>query len=364
MGRKITAQQAEQLLHALLASGGGGDQAIANTVWSLAVMEADVPTQLLQQVYAAFADLLPGAETQAVANALWAAASLREPYLPHQLLTDDNLQLIAAKVPRMTPQELSNIGMACGILGVTDLRLMLSLFDATLQRLSMEGITLPGDSSSSAGVHLQACCNLCWCGSVGDVLEVAGHCCRIARYCADGSVWPQLATADRVQLYQLHLWLADRQYSGNTMGATAASSAAPSPPQATQQQQQQSAQMAVVSKPEAVESISSAAPVMGSGLLGIMTAPQLAECKADWQQLMQQHSSRGGTSTSLLQRSVFAAVCRLDRLLLHPTLETKTADHLFSVDIMCATPAGQLVAIEVCPLHCYQHGRVHCSAWP
>eukprot|EP00775_Hariotina_reticulata_P003946 gene3946-4200_t len=155
MGRKITSQQAEQWLDALLAAGGGSHQAIANTVWALAVMEVNVPTELLQQVYGILAELLPGAETQAVANALWAAASLPEPFLPHQLLTQDNLQLIAAKVPQMTAQELSNIGVACGILGVTDLRLLVPVFDAALQKLNVEGIALPADSSHSAGVQLQ-----------------------------------------------------------------------------------------------------------------------------------------------------------------------------------------------------------------
>lgn len=104
------------------------------------------------------------------------------------------------------------------------------------------------------------------------------------------------AASEKLQLYQVHLWLLDCQL-----------------------------------------------PAAGQGLSGCLTAQQLEQCRASWQEQL------AGAKASRLQHSVYKALQQLpaDMWQQPPGLEQHTADGNYSIDIAAETSSGVAVAIEV-----------------
>jgi hypothetical protein len=86
-------------------------QAIANTVWAVATMGQQVPEHQLQQLVAALVSGLTEATPQATANTLWAVATMGQ-----QVPAEPLQQLLAALVRKFDeakPQEIANAVWAC-----------------------------------------------------------------------------------------------------------------------------------------------------------------------------------------------------------------------------------------------------------
>jgi hypothetical protein len=248
MKRSLNADQLQRLLAAhvqQLPLPESNPQCISNTLWAAATLKAQVSTESLEAIFDILAARLQSAEPQALSNALWAAASLHPPFLPRQILQDAAAVKFTVDVllPGMKIQELSNVIVACGLLGWDDPVLLLPLVSRAAEladqerqqqqeQLAEEAAEdstqlqqLPGStaalastqlssSSSSSGSALstQAWCNICWAAAVLDLQELTPQLLCMAGQCA--GVFSRLAVEDRVQLFQLHMWLTDCGQAG------------------------------------------------------------------------------------------------------------------------------------------------------
>jgi hypothetical protein len=277
--RSLRPEQQQRLLTAhvqQLPQPESNPQCISNTLWAVATLKADVATEALEAIFDTFAARLQTAEPQAFSNALWAASSLHPPFLPRQILQDPAAVKFAVEVllPGMKIQELSNVIVACGLLGWDDASLLLPLISRAVELAELERqqqqqapwasqadtqqqqslastASLPDaassssrrGSSSSAVSNTQAWCNICWAAAVLNLTELTPQLLLMAAQAA--AAWGQLGDKGLVQLFQLHMWLTD---SG------------------------------------------------GKGLAGTLNEQQLEECRAAWIQLLEQK-----TQTSRLQ---------------------------------------------------------------
>lgn len=251
-------------------------QCLSNILWAAATLKANVATEVLEAMFDHFAAHMvtaftaePGAaEPQSVSNALWAAASLHPPFLPRQLLQDSAAVkfIVEFIAPRMKLQEVTNVILACGVLGFDDAAVLEPLIKLAADVVARQGVErglgaagLAGSSSScsnsgavdsavnsnsssrgtgsgaaerrtgscshsssfpdaagsttsSGGTDIQAWCNICWAAAVLDLHSMAPMLLRLAALCVP--VWGRLVTADKVQLWQLHMWLGDSGHSG------------------------------------------------------------------------------------------------------------------------------------------------------
>jgi hypothetical protein len=255
-------------------------------------LKAAVATEALEAIFDTFAARLQTAEPQALSNALWAASTLHPPFLPRQIVQDPAAVNFVVEVllPGMKIQELSNVIVACGLLGWDDPALLLPLVsraaevaelesqqqqqqqqqvagaaqeDTQLQQSLVRTSGVPeatsnsssgsgsysrrGGNSISAVSNTQAWCNICWAAAVLDLTELTPQLLPMAAQAA--AAWGRLGEEDLVQLFQLHMWLTD---SG------------------------------------------------GEGLAGTLNEQQLEECRAAWIQLLEQK-----TQTSRLQVGVW-----------------------------------------------------------
>ena len=154
--------------------------------------------------------------------------------------------------------------------------------------------------------------NLCWAVAVLDLQQCVPEVLQLAR--AASQQWDRGVAAEGLQqLHQAHLWLLDAGLP------------------ATPGQQ---------------------------GLAGCLTAQQLQECRASWEQSLDDETAVADASQ--LQRSVLSALQRLPASTWQqaPAMEQRTADGAFSIDIAAVTAAGQQLAIEVDgPSHFVRPGR-------
>jgi hypothetical protein len=285
MRRSLSTEQLQRLLAAhvqQLPLPESSPQCISNTLWAVATLKADIATEALEAIFDTFAVRLQAAEPQALSNALWAASTLHPSFLPRQILQDPAAVKFVVEVllPGMKIQELSNVTVACGLLGWDDPALLLPLVsraaelaelerqqqqqvagaaqeDTQLQQSPASSVGLP-DATSSSGSdsysrrggnisstvsNTQAWCNICWAAAVLNLTELTPQLLPMAAQAA--AAWGRLGEEDLVQLFQLHMWLTD---SG------------------------------------------------GKGLAGTLNEQQLEECRAAWIQLLEQK-----TQTSRLQ---------------------------------------------------------------
>ena len=281
-----------QLVDALVSNlSAAVPQAVSNTLWAAATMGQPLHPQQLQQLLLAFADKLPDAAPQAIGNTFWAIARYRPaPYLPSPLLTPQAVQEVVEKVPNMTPQELTNVAWVCGALGHRDDRLLTALYSRAVE-MSVES------KDQSATLTLQGVGNICWAGAVLNLTHLADQLQQLAAPVS--SRWSELAIIDKLQLYQLHMWLSEQQCIP---------------------------------------------PAAGLESPSFMTSEQIQECRVLWQQRVVAAVGR----TSALEKSVFSAIQHLPELAAAPVLKVPTADGLFFCDIAAVTTSGVQIAVQVC----------------
>jgi len=125
-GYKIYKQHALQLVAALVQKWQDATpQALANTLWAAATMGLRLPLQQVLQLVAALGQKWQDADPQALANTLWAAATMGL-QLPEQQVH----QLMAALVQKQQdakPQELANTLWAAATIWCACMRLQLPL---------------------------------------------------------------------------------------------------------------------------------------------------------------------------------------------------------------------------------------------
>ena len=281
-----------QIVDALIADLSAAiPQAITNTLWAAATMGQPLHPQQLQQLLLAFVDKLPEAAPQSIGNTFWAVARYRPaPFFPSPLLTPRAVQGIIEKVPNMTAQELSNVAWACGAFGHRNDKLLLALYSRAIK-------LLVESKNQSAVFTPQNIANVCWAGAVLNLKHLAHQLQQLAA--AGSSRWKEFPMLNKLQLYQLHMWLSEQQCIP-----------------------------------------------LAAGLLspGFMTAGQIQECRVAWQQNVAGVVGRAST----LERSVFAAIQQLPELGATAVLKAPTPDGLSLCDISATTITGVQIAVQVC----------------
>jgi hypothetical protein len=293
MGQQVPEGQLQQLLGAFVSMlQQANTQDMSDTMWAVATMGQQVPARQLQQLLSAFVSMLQHAKPQNVSNTLWACAKLG--FLPQQLLAAPGL---AGLLAEGNPQGLANAAWACGELGHRDEQLMQILLAEVEQRLAAG----TDNSSAARSFNIQNICNVCWAMAVLDLQQHAQQVLQFMQACS--SMWSSSAPEGLQQLWQVHTWLLDFKLAG------------------------------------------------GQGLQGSLTEQQLQQCKAAWDQALQQTAKQQHTE---FQHSVFAAVQRLGiAWQQQPQMEQLsvgrdgvTPDGALLLDIAGRTAAGVLVAVE------------------
>jgi hypothetical protein len=291
MEQQVPAGQLRLLLDALVGMlQQANPQNVSNTLWAVASMGQQLPVQQLQQLIDAFVSMLQQANQQDLSNTLLACAKLG--FLPQQLLVAPGL---ARLVLPGSPQALANTAWACGELGHRDAQLMAALLAEVQQRLAAT------ETRSSRSFNNQNLCNLCWAVAVLDLQQHAQQVLQLAQACS--SMWSSTEGKNQRQLWQVHTWLLDFQLAG------------------------------------------------GQGLQCSLTQQQLRQCRAAWDEQLQQSAKQRYTH---FQRSIFAAVQRLPvNWQQQPQMEQQsmgrdgvTPDGALLIDIAGRTAAGVLVAVE------------------
>ncbi|KAF6262208.1 hypothetical protein COO60DRAFT_1636071 [Scenedesmus sp. NREL 46B-D3] len=299
-------QLPEEIVQQLLAAFAGQlqqatPQAVTNTPRAVASMGQQVPVEQLQQLLHAFVGMLQQAKPQEVTNTLWAVASMGQqvPLGQLQQLLGAFVGMLQQAKPQEagTPQDLAIAAWACGQLGHRNEQLMAGLLAEAQQRLAAAG-----PDGISRSLNSQNLCNLCWAMAVLDLQQHAQQVLQLARACS--SIWSStLEKEGQQQLWQVHTWRLDFQMAG------------------------------------------------GQGLQGSLTEQQLQQCRAAWDQALQ---NAAGTRHTDFQRCVFAAVQQLPiAWQQQPQMEQLsvgrggvTPDGALLLDIAGRTAGGVLVAVE------------------
>ena len=291
LGQNMPAKQLKQLVGAMLGKAQEiVPQNISNMIWGIATMGQEVSFKQLDQLLTILASMLPSTKPQEVANTLWGVASLQpQPFFPAALLELEARQVILGMLPCMTPQGLATIALACGWLGYKDDKLLLALFDN--MRQALPGVCTTSNSKPSP--KIQHLANMGWAAAVLDLQQLISHVEHFAA--AASSKWEVAAAENKLQLYQVHMWLLDQQ-QGNSRGLSAC-----------------------------------------------LTEQQLSECRDQWQKQLIAGASARASST---QRAVSAAAQHLEGLSCPPQQEAVTADGVHSIDVLVVTAGGVQVAIE------------------
>ncbi|KAI8475173.1 MAG: hypothetical protein J3K34DRAFT_517614 [Monoraphidium minutum] len=284
----------EQLLAALAAKAQqAAPQEAANALWAAAKRKADfaaaagkggvtgVEAALLQLAAAVSRQQVASMKPQEVSNNLWALSELRLRLPgPTALLAEAALQ----QAPAMKPQELSNTALALARLGLHDARLFAALMGAAAQQ---------GQRFSAEPQHTA---NLAWAVAVADQQQLSRAAAALCEQLARSSAWGSTVAEDRGQLWQVHLWLQEGQQAGS-----------------------------------------------GGGLAGALSAAQLQQCAAAWEESLQQTARQRRTD---FERQVLACAQRLS-CLTDCRREARTPDGAFSVDVAATHAAsGRRLAIE------------------
>ena len=190
----------------------------------------------------------------------------------------------------MIPQDLASIAWACGMLGYWDEQLLLPLYKKAREVFFLGG----GSSSTGVVVTTQHLANMCWAAAVLNLHQLISHVEQFAA--AVSRKWEEAAPEEKLQLYQVHMWLLDQQ--GNSRG-----------------------------------------------LAGCLTNQQLQECREQWQKGIGEVVASAKASSA--HKAVYAAAQQLSFLGQPAELEAQTADGLHSIDVLVVTSGGVKVAIEV-----------------
>jgi hypothetical protein len=214
----------------------------------------------LQALLSGLTAQLQHAKPQNVANTLLACARLR--FVPRQLLAAlDDSQLLEKLLSGMEPQALSNSVWLCGQLGYRSGRLPGAFLQLAASHLQQQ-LLLPLQGQQHR-LNTQNLSNLCWSATVLDLQQCAPDVLLLVR--AASQQWDTgVATETLQQLHQVHLWLLDCRLP------------------ATPGQQ---------------------------GPSGCLTAQQLQQCRASWEQRLDVGTAVADASR--LQRSVFSALQQL-----------------------------------------------------
>jgi hypothetical protein len=232
MGQQVPPEQLQQMLDAFVDMlQQAKPQEVSNTLWAVATMRQQVPDAQLQQMFDTLVGKLQHAKPQEVSNTLLACAKLC--VFPQQLLAAPGL---AGLLRAGDPQGLANAAWACGQLGHRDEQLMGALLAEVQQRLAAAAV---GDGRSS--FTTQGLCNLCWAVAVLDLQQHAQQVLQLAQACS--SMWTSTKEEQR-QLWQVHTWLLDFQLAG------------------------------------------------AQGLQGSLTQQQLQQCRAAWDEQLQQSAKQ------------------------------------------------------------------------
>eukprot|EP00879_Flechtneria_rotunda_P017924 GHRR01018786.1.p1 GENE.GHRR01018786.1~~GHRR01018786.1.p1 ORF type:complete len:598 (+),score=167.33 GHRR01018786.1:344-2137(+) len=288
MGCTVPPHLLQQLLDALVSMlPTAGAQSTSNTLWAVVTMRLDISMHHLNMLVNDYVAKLPAAGGQSVSNLFWAVSSMEHPYMPQQLLRPAALQIIVSnQLQDMKPMELSNMALACGLLGLQEAALVEPVYER-IQQVFTSSVADP----AAPVFDLQGLTNTCWAATVLNLQHRVDQLCSMVRIAA--AKWDRTTIKDRVQLYQLHIWLVDQQDG------------------------------------------------TGQALLGDLSHQQLEDCRTAWFELLATITQASG-----MQASVFSAAKQVPGLK-DLALETRTADGLFSLDIAATTESGQQLAIEV-----------------
>jgi hypothetical protein len=372
-GYRIGEQQAQQLVAALAEQRQNADcQALANALWAAATMGQQVPARIWEQLLQALADKTGQAAPQNLANALWATATMGQ-QVPASTL-GQLLKALSDKAGQAEPQHLANAlwatakrtGDAAGSQGA-------EAVDAAVLRLA--AAVGPRQVAAMAPQHISnslwalAQLRLCPQPLVGQLAAAAVQ--QAPAMTTQGHSNAALAAAK--------LGLADAPLFAALVGA------------AQKQARRCEAQhlcnlswsVAVADQRQltaaAVElcACAAAAEVWGStvpeghrqlhrvhlwlldvrpdsgGLASALSAAQLQQCEESWGQLQETAQQR----RMEFKRCVFAAAQRLPTLT-GCRLEARTHDGAHSIDVAAKHAAsGRLLAIEADgPVHFLQPG--------
>jgi hypothetical protein len=292
MGLQLPAEQLQQLLAGFIDKlGTAAPKGVANVIWGVATMGQQVSSNQLQQLLGALAGKLPSASPQDMAMTMWGVARLQpQPFFPAPLLEPEAKQAIIRMVPAMIPQNLANIAWACGIWGYGDEQLLLPLFNRARDTF----LLLRGSSRREAGASVQNLANMCWAAAVLNMQQLVSHVEQFAA--AISSRWEDVVAEEKLQLYQVHMWLLDLDRSSK-------------------------------------------------GLLGCLSEEQLQECGDQWQKQIGEIAASAKTSPA--HQAVYSAAAEMSGLRDPPQLEGLTKDGLHSIDVRVVTIAGSKIAIEV-----------------
>ncbi|KAI8475158.1 MAG: hypothetical protein J3K34DRAFT_517600 [Monoraphidium minutum] len=336
MGLPLPQQQAQQLVAALVQRRQEADpQAIANSLWAAATMGLPLPEQAWERLLAALMAQAQRLKPQAVSNTLWAAAKRKADFAAVAVAARKGgvtaveaalLQLAAAvskeQVASMIPQHISNSLWTLSELGLHPPWLTALLAEAALRRvldmapqdisntalalarLGLHGVRLFAALAGAAAQQGQRFltvpqhpCNLAWAVAIADQRQLSGTVVVLCRQLACSSSWGSTVTENQQQLLQVHLWLQDGQPVGGG----------------------------------------------GSGLAAALSAVQLQQCGATWEEQQQLTAQQRRTE---LERQVFARARRLPNLA-DCRQEARTPDCALRVDVAATHAAsGRLLAIE------------------
>eukprot|EP00775_Hariotina_reticulata_P004283 gene4283-biopygen6010 len=260
---------------------------VSNTIWAVATMNKQLQPQKLRPLLEAFATRLDLSSSREVTMLLWGCASLS--CLPSQLLTAlHSQQQWARLLPCAEHRGLGSIAWALGQLGHVDEQLHGALLQQAVKLLQERG--------SSSVSETQWLCNMCWSVAVLDLQQLVPWLLQLVKACSQQHLWTGIAAVDLQQLYQTHIWLLDCQLAGCMQG-----------------------------------------------LLGILTAEQLQQCKATWLAnfpVTAAHSKYQLRGFAVLQQlpMEWQQPPRLEQLC--------QPDGVLSIDITATTAAGVQLAVE------------------
>jgi hypothetical protein len=218
-GWQLKPQQLQQLLAAAMRLQFDlYPQAAGNIMWAVATMWPCLRKQLSlhQQQQQVLQQLQPlmlflatepaSADSQEIANSLWACAQLRS-YPAELFAALDSQQQWDRLLPAMNGQALSNTALACAVLDHRDEQLLARLLQQALHQQSVS-------SSSSMQFTTQCVCNLCWSVAVLDLQRLASSVVELLHQANRKQQWADFAPESTMQLQQVHQWLLDRQLVG------------------------------------------------------------------------------------------------------------------------------------------------------
>jgi hypothetical protein len=292
MGQQVPDAQLQLLMASLVSKcSRANTQDLANSVWALSEMVQQVQAQQLaqlRQLLAAFVQQLHRALPQEIANILLACARFR--LAPVELLAAlEQPQQMQRFLAAANPQNLANTAWACGMLGQNSELLLAGLLQQAVKLLQQD----------CSRFVCQDMCTMCWAVAVLDLRHYVPQVLQLAE--AASRVWGSASSKGMQQLHQTHLWLLDHKLAPAKGGK-------------------------------------------GPGLLQVLSQQQLDECR---QACQDQVATSAAAVPSLLQQQVFEALHQLSGWQDPPQQEQPTDDHNFSIDIVAVTAAGVRLAVEV-----------------